>query len=232
MRFDIISAVPQLLSSPLEHSIVGRASENRLIDIHIHDLRDYSKDKHHKVDDYVYGGGAGMVLTPQPIFDCIKHLKEQREYDAIIFPTPDAASYKQKDANKLSVKRNLMILCGHYKGVDQRIRDELVTHEYSFGDFVLSGGEIPGLAIIDSIVRLLPGTLGDSESALSDSFQNGMIEGPVYTRPANYEGLKVPEVLRSGNHKKIDEWRHQQSLRRTRQIRPDLDTNLEKEGHK
>lgn len=223
MRIDIISAVPQLLKSPLEHSIVGRAREDGLVDICVHDLRDYSSDKHNKVDDYVYGGGAGMVLTPQPIFDCINQLKEERDYDAVIFPTPDAAPYEQKDANKWSLKKNLMILCGHYKGVDQRVRDELVTHEYNFGDFVLSGGEIPGLAMIDSIVRLLPDALGDSSSALNDSFQNGLLEGPVYTRPANYEGLTVPDVLRSGDHKKIDQWRREKSLQRTKKIRPDLD---------
>ncbi len=225
VRIDIISAVPRLLKSPLENSIVGRARENGLIEIHIHNLRDYSTDKHNKVDDYAYGGGAGMVLTPQPIFNCVNQLKDEREYDAIIFPTPDALPYKQKDANALSLKTNLMILCGHYKGVDQRVRDELITHEYSFSDFVLSGGEIPALAIVDSIVRLLPGVLGDSESALSDSFQNGMLEGPVYTRPAEYEGLKVPEVLRSGNHKKIEEWRSKKSRQKTKNLRPDLDKN-------
>lgn len=230
IRIDIISAVPKLLASPLEHSIVGRARQKKLVDVYIHDLREYSTDKHKKVDDYMYGGGAGMILTPQPIFDCIRNLKKERRYDAVVFPTPDAVSYKQKDANAFSVKDNLIILCGHYKGVDQRVRDELITHEFNFGDFVLSGGELPALTLIDSIVRLLPGALGDSESAMCDSFQNGMLEGPVFTRPANYEGLAVPDVLQSGNHKKIEEWRYEQSLKRTRQIRPELDKNLEKQN--
>lgn len=223
MRFDVISAVPALLESPVAHSIVGRACENELVEIYFHDLREYSTDKHHKVDDYAYGGGAGMVMTPQPIFDCINRLKDEREYDAVIFPTPDALPYKQKDANALSLKKNVMILCGHYKGVDQRVRDVLVTHEYSIGDFVLSGGEIPGLAVIDSVVRLLPGVLGDVESALSDSFQDSMLEGPVYTRPAEYKDMQVPEVLLSGNHKKIEKWRRKKSLEKTKKIRPDLD---------
>lgn len=225
MRIDIISAVPRLLESPLKHSIIGRARENELAEIHIHDLRDYSTDKHNKVDGYAYGGGAGMVLTPQPIFNCVNQLKDEREYDALIFPTPDALPYKQEDANALSLKTNLMILCGHYKGVDQRVRAELITHEYNFGDFVLSGGEIPGLMIIDSVVRLLPGALGDSESALTDSFQNDMLEGPLYTRPAEYKGLKVPDVLRSGNHKKIEQWRRKKSKQKTQKVRPDLDKN-------
>lgn len=231
MRIDIISAVPQLMESPIAHSIVGRAREKGVVEVFIHDLRDYSKDKHKKVDDYPYGGGAGMVLTPQPIYDCINHLKEEREYDEIIFPTPDARLYKQKDANELSLKKNVMILCGHYKGVDQRVRDRLITREFSLGDFVLSGGEIPGLAIIDSIVRLLPGALGDSESALTDSFQNGALEGPVYTRPGEFKGMKVPDVLQSGNHQKIEQWRHEQASQRTKDVRPDLDKNLEKAEH-
>ncbi len=222
MRIDIISAVPKLLESPLSESIIGRAREKEVVEVHVHDLRDFSEDKHKKVDDYPYGGGAGMVLTPQPIFDCINHLKDEREYDEIIFPTPDAQRYEQKDANELSLKKNVMILCGHYKGVDQRVRDELITQEFSFGDFVLSGGEIPGLAIIDSIVRLLPGALGDSESALNDSFQNGKLEGPVYTRPAEFEGMEVPQVLRSGDHKKIEQWRSKQAQKRTKKVRPDL----------
>lgn len=226
-RIDIISAVPELLNSSLEHSIVGRACSSGLVSIHTHDLREYSTDKHNKVDDYAYGGGAGMVMTPQPIFDCVEQLKGERDYEAVIFPTPDAVPYEQKHANKFSMKQNLMVVCGHYKGVDQRVRDALITHEFSFGDFVLSGGEIPALAMVDSIVRLLPGALGDAESALSDSFQNGLLEGPVYTRPAEYEGMKVPDVLRSGNHKKIESWRHEKSQERTKQIRPDLLKNIE-----
>lgn len=229
MRIDIISAVPQLLESPLSHSIVGKARQNDLVEIHTHDLRDYSEDKHKKVDDYPYGGGAGMVLTPQPIFSCIKHLKEQREYDEIIFMAPDGKPFKQKDANELSLKGNLMFLCGHYKGVDQRVRDTLITKEYSIGDFVLSGGELPAMAIIDSIVRLLPGALGDAESALNDSFQNDLLEGPVYTRPVEFDGQKVPDVLRSGDHQKVEEWRQKQSLERTKNVRPDIYKKFRKE---
>lgn len=222
MRIDIISAVPQLLGGPLSHSIVGKARENELVDIHIHDLRDYSEDKHNKVDDYPYGGGAGMVLTPQPIFSCIEKLTNQREYDEIIFTAPDGVPFKQENANKLSVQQNLMFLCGHYKGVDQRVRDKLITQEFSAGDYVLSGGELPAMTMIDSIVRLLPGALGDSESALTDSFQNDLLEGPVYTRPVEFNGMEVPPVLRSGDHQKVEQWRFNQSLERTKQVRPDL----------
>lgn len=222
MRIDIISAVPQLLESPLQHSIVGNARENDLVEIHIHDLRNYSEDKHNKVDDYPYGGGAGMVLTPQPIFSCIEHLTSQREYDEIIFTAPDGEPFEQKSANRLSVTKNLLFLCGHYKGVDQRVRDALITQEYSIGDYVLSGGELPVLVMVDSIVRLLPGVLGDSESALTDSFQNDLLEGPVYTRPAEFRGMQVPPVLRSGDHQKVKEWRFEQSLERTKQVRPDI----------
>lgn len=229
MRIDIISAVPQLLESPLSHSIVGKARENKLVEIYTHDLRDYSEDKHKKVDDYPYGGGAGMVLTPQPIFSCVNQLKKQREYDEIIFMAPDGIPYEQKHANELSLKGNLMFLCGHYKGVDQRVRDTLITKEYSIGDYVLSGGELPAMAIIDSIVRLLPGALGDSESALSDSFQNDLLEGPVYTRPIEFDGQKVPDVLRSGDHQKVEEWRHKQSLERTKNVRPDIYKKFRKE---
>ena len=222
MRIDIISAVPQLLDGPLNHSIVGKARENELVEIHIHDLRDYSEDKHNKVDDYPYGGGAGMVLTPQPIFSCIEKLISEREYDEIIFTAPSGTPFKQKEANKLSVTRNLMFLCGHYKGVDQRVRDTLITSEYSLGDYVLSGGELPAMTMIDAVVRLLPGALGDAESALTDSFQNDLLEGPVYTRPAEFNGMNVPEVLRSGDHQKVKQWRLEQSLERTRKVRPDL----------
>lgn len=222
MRIDIISAVPQLLASPLSHSIVGRARENELVEIHVHDLRDYSQDKHNKVDDYPYGGGAGMVLTPQPIFSCIEELTSRRDYDEIIFTAPDGESFEQKDANALSIQKNLMFLCGHYKGVDQRVRDTLITQTYSIGDVVLSGGELPAMAMIDSIVRLLPGVLGDAESALTDSFQNDLLEGPVYTRPATFRGMEVPPVLRSGDHQKVKQWRLEKSLERTRQVRPDM----------
>ncbi|SHF30490.1 tRNA (guanine37-N1)-methyltransferase [Fodinibius roseus] len=222
MRIDIISAVPQLLEGPLNHSIVGRAREEGLVEIRIHDLRDYSKDKHRKVDDYPYGGGAGMVLTPQPIFSCVEQLTSRRPYDEIIFAAPDGELFEQEDANALSVKENLLFLCGHYKGVDQRVRDELITREYSIGNYVLSGGELPAMAMTDAIVRLLPGALGDAESALTDSFQNDLLEGPVYTRPAEFRGMNVPEVLRSGNHQKVKEWRLKQSLERTKQVRPEM----------
>lgn len=222
MRIDIISAVPQVLESPLNHSIVGNSQDNEVVEIHTHDLREYSENKHNKVDDYPYGGGAGMVLTPQPIFSCIEALQGRRDYDEIIFPTPDAPKFEQRHANTLSLKANLLFLCGHYKGVDQRVLDTFVTRQYSIGDFVVSGGELPALAMIDAIVRLLPGVLGDSESALTDSFQNELLEGPVYTRPAEFKGMNVPDVLRSGDHQKVKQWRHEQSLKRTKEVRPDL----------
>lgn len=211
-----------MLESPLEHSIVGRAREQDLVEIHVHDLRDWSDDKHNKVDDALYGGGAGMVLTPQPIFACIEHLKEQREYDEIIFPAPDGIPFRQEHANELSLNKNLMILCGHYKGVDQRVRDALVSREFTIGDYVLSGGELPAAVITDAVVRLLPGVLGDARSALTDSFQDHLLEGPIYTRPAEFRGMEVPELLRSGDHEKVEQWRQEQSLKRTRKMRPDL----------
>ncbi len=211
-----------MLESPLSHSIVGNAREKDLVEIHVHDLRDWSDDKHGKVDDSPYGGGAGMVLTPQPIFSCIEQLKEQREYDEIIFPAPDGVPFRQEHANELSLKTNLMFLCGHYKGVDYRVREALVTSEYSLGDYVLSGGELPAAVMTDAIVRLLPGVLGNAESALNDSFQDHLLEGPIYTRPAEFRGREVPELLRSGDHEKVKKWRHEQSLKRTKQVRPDL----------
>ncbi|MGB0346476.1 MAG: tRNA (guanosine(37)-N1)-methyltransferase TrmD [Balneolaceae bacterium] len=229
MRIDIISAVPALLDGPLNHSIVKRACDKDLIEIHVHDLRDYTEDKHKKVDDYPYGGDAGMVLTPQPIFSCIEHLTSQRDYDELIFTAADGKVFDQGDANQLSLKQNILILCGHYKGVDQRVRDELITKEYSIGDVVLSGGELPAMVITDAIVRLLPGAIGDAESALKDSFQDGLLEAPVYTRPANFKGFVVPEVLRSGNPKLIDEWQHEQSLSKTKERRPDLFKQFKKE---
>jgi len=228
LRIDIISAVPALLESPLSHSIVGRARENGYVEIHIHDLRDYTEDKHLKIDDYPYGGGAGMVLTPQPIFSCIESLKKEREYDDIIFTAPNGKQFDQKDANRFSVLKNLIILCGHYKGVDQRVIDELITAEYSIGDYVLSGGELPAMVMTDAITRLIPGVIGDAESALSDSFQSGLLEGPVYTRPASYRGNDVPDVLRSGDHKKIEQWKHDQSLKQTEERRPDLYKKFDK----
>jgi len=228
LRIDIISAVPALLESPLSHSIVGRARDNGYVEIHIHDLRDYTEDKHLKIDDYPYGGGAGMVLTPQPIFSCIESLKAEREYDDIIFTAPNGKQFDQKDANRLSVSENLIILCGHYKGVDQRVIDELITAEYSIGDYVLSGGELPAMVMTDAITRLIPGVIGDAESALSDSFQSGLLEGPVYTRPASFRGKDVPDVLRSGDHKKIEQWKHDQSLNQTEKRRPDLYKKFDK----
>ncbi|MDX1618083.1 MAG: tRNA (guanosine(37)-N1)-methyltransferase TrmD [Balneolaceae bacterium] len=231
MRIDIISAVPELLESPLDHSIVKNARESGNVEIYIHDLRDYSEDKHNKVDDYPYGGGAGMVLTPQPIFSCIESLKRERSYDEIIFTAPDGDRFDQDAANDLSIKNNIIVLCGHYKGVDQRVRDALITQEYSIGDYVLSGGELPALVIIDAVVRLLPGVLGDADSALNDSFQNGLLEGPVYTRPATFKGMDVPEVLRSGDHQKIEKWRHEQSLERTKKQRPEIYKKFIKEEH-
>jgi len=222
LRIDIVSGVPELLESPLSHSIVGRAQQSGLITIRIHDLREFSEDKHRKIDDYPYGGGAGMVLSPQPIFSCIEKLKGEREYDEVIFTAPDGDVYEQVFANELSLAGNLIILCGHYKGVDQRVRDQLITREFSIGDFVLSGGEIPALAIIDSIVRLLPGVLGDAESALTDSFQEHLLSPPVYTRPAEFRGHRIPDVLVSGDHKRVEAWRNHMAIQRTKERRPDL----------
>lgn len=222
IRFDIISAVPALLSGPLDHSIVKRAKDKNLVDIRIHDLRSFTSDKHLKIDDYPYGGDPGMVLSPQPIFDCIKHLCEQRSYDEIIFTAPDGIPFTQKEANTLSLKKNVIVLCGHYKGIDQRIREHLITKEYSIGDVVLSGGELPAMMIVDAIVRLLPGAIGDAGSALNDSFQDGLLEAPVYTRPADFNGWLVPDVLRSGDPKKIKAWQDEQSTEKTKSRRKDL----------
>ena len=222
IRFDIISAVPALLSGPLDHSIVKRAKDKNLVDIRIHDLRSFTSDKHLKIDDYPYGGDPGMVLSPQPIFDCIKHLCEQRSYDEIIFTAPDGIPFTQKEANALSLKKNVIVLCGHYKGIDQRIREHLITKEYSIGDVVLSGGELPAMMIVDAIVRLLPGAIGDAGSALNDSFQDGLLEAPVYTRPADFNGWLVPDVLRSGDPKKIKAWQDEQSIEKTKSRRKDL----------
>lgn len=222
MHIDVISAVPQLLFSPIEHSIIKRARNANLVEIEIHDLRDFTKDKHRKIDDYPYGGGAGMVLSPQPIFDCIEHLLRQRSYDHIIYTAPDGKAFNQAEANRLSLSKNIIILCGHYKGVDHRVREQLITAEYSIGDYVLSGGELPALVIIDSLIRLIPGSLGDAESALEDSFQNGLLGPPVYTRPATFNGHTVPEPLLSGNHKLIEQWRNDIALERTKMLRPDL----------
>ncbi len=222
MRIDLISAVPDLLSGPLENSIVQRAKEKRLVEIYVHDLRDYTEDKHKKIDDYPYGGEPGMVLTPQPIFSCIEKLTSERNYDEIIFTAPDGEQFDQAEANKLSLKKNVMILCGHYKGVDQRVRDALITKEYTIGDYVLSGGELPAMVIADAVIRLIPNVIGDAGSALNDSFQDGLLESPIYTRPASFRKMEAPEVLRSGDHKKILEWKHKESLKKTKERRPDL----------
>lgn len=222
MRIDIITAVPELLESPLNHSIIQRAKDKGLVEIHVHNLRDYTLDKHRKIDDYAFGFGAGMVLQVEPIDRLITKLTNERVYDEIIFTAPDGVRFNQQEANKLSLKENIIILCGHYKGVDQRVRDHLISKEYTIGDFVLTGGEMPAVMMTDAIVRLLPGALGDETSALSDSFQDGLLEAGVYTRPAEYKGWKVPDILLSGNQAKVEEWLYEESLRHTRERRPDL----------
>jgi tRNA (guanine37-N1)-methyltransferase len=222
MRIDILTCQPELLESPFAHSIVKRAQEKGLAEIHLHQLRDRAINKHGQIDDYVFGGGAGMVLRVEPIASWIDELQAQRTYDAVIYVTPDGETLRQPLANKLSLLGNVLILCGHYKGVDQRIRDHYVTHEISVGDFVLSGGELAAAVLVDSMVRLLPGVLGNEESALSDSFQDDLLAPPVYTRPAEWRGLAVPEILLSGNTPKIEDWRHEQALARTEAKRPDL----------
>ncbi|MDX9882404.1 MAG: tRNA (guanosine(37)-N1)-methyltransferase TrmD [Prolixibacteraceae bacterium] len=222
MRIDILTVVPGLLESPFNHSIIKRGIEKRFIEIHVHDIRNFSEDKHRKTDDYAFSGGAGMVMTIQPIESAINYLKSQREYDEIIYTSPDGILFDQKEANKLSMLKNVIILCGHYKGVDQRVRDHLVTMEISIGDYVLTGGELAAAVIVDSVVRLVPGVLSDETSALTDSFQDQLLSPPVYTRPADYKGWKVPEILFSGNDKKIDEWQEKQAYERTRRLRPGL----------
>lgn len=222
MRIDIITVLPEILESPFNHSIIKRAKEKGLVEIVLHNLRDFSDDKHRRVDDYSFGKGAGMVMAIQPIEKAIEKLKSEREYDEIIFTTPDGNLFNQKAANQLSMKTNLLILCGHYKGIDQRIRDHYITMEISVGDYVLTGGELAAAIITDSVVRLLPGVLSDETSALTDSFQDNLLSPPVYTRPAEYKGMKVPEILLSGNDKLVDEWRHEQAVEHTRKLRPDL----------
>lgn len=222
MRIDIITVLPQLLEGPLTHSIIKRAREKGLVEINIHDLRDYSRDKHRRVDDYAFGGDAGMVMCIEPIHRAISQLSSEREYDEIIYTSPDGTRFNQQEANRLALSGNLIILCGHYKGIDQRIRDHLISIEISIGDYVLTGGELAAAVICDSVVRLLPGAISDETSALSDSFQDGLLAPPVYTRPADYQGWKVPEILLSGHAAKIDQWKHEQSLERTRVLRPDL----------
>jgi tRNA (guanine37-N1)-methyltransferase len=222
MRIDILTVVPELLESPFNHSILKRAIDKELAEIFIHNIRDWSTDKHKRVDDYAFSKGAGMVMSIEPIDRAIAELKSQRDYDEVIFLTPDAKLFEQRDANILSLKKNLILLCGHYKGVDQRVRDHLVTMEFSIGDYVLTGGELAAAIVADAIVRLIPGVLSDETSALTDSFQDGLLSPPVYTRPAVYKGWKVPEILLSGNDQLIEDWKHEQAIEKTRKIRPEL----------
>ena len=222
MRIDIITVLPELLQSPLNYSILKRAQDKKLVEIVVHNLRDYSLDKHRKVDDYPFGGEAGMVMQIEPVDRAITQLKSEREYDEVIFTTPDGEQFDQPMANQLSMAGNLIILGGHYKGIDYRIREHFITKEVSIGDYVLTGGELAAAIMCDAIVRLIPGAIGDEQSALSDSFQDNLLAPPVYTRPAEYKGWRVPDVLLSGHQRKIDEWKHEQSLERTRRLRPDL----------
>ncbi|MDP1678150.1 MAG: tRNA (guanosine(37)-N1)-methyltransferase TrmD [Bacteroidota bacterium] len=222
MRIDIISAVPQLLEYPLNESILKRAQQYNLAEIVVHDLRSYAHDKHKIIDLPPYGGGAGMILKPEPIFECIEKLQSDRSYDEVIYVTADGDRFNQKMANQLSLKKNLIILCGHYKGIDQRVRETLITKEISIGDYVLTGGELAAMVISDAIVRLIPGVIGDGESALTDSFQDGLLDAPSYTRPEEFRGMKVPEVLLGGNHKEVAKWKEQQRKTKTEQRRKDL----------
>lgn len=222
MRIDILTVLPEMLESPLGCSIIKRARDKGLVDIQVHNMRDFTTNKHRKVDDYPFGGEAGMVMQIEPIDRAISHLKSQRTYDEVIFTSPDGERFDQPMANSLSLLNNIIILCGHYKGIDYRIREHLITKEISIGDYVLTGGEMPAIAITDAVVRLIPGAIGDEQSALSDSFQDNLLAPPVYSRPAVYNGWEVPPVLLSGHQAKIDEWRHEQALERTRRLRPDL----------
>lgn len=222
MRIDIITCLPRLLDSYFAHSILQRAQQAGHAEVVVHDLRDYTADKHRRVDDYMFGGGAGMVMQIEPIARCIRSLQAERTYDELIYMTPDGERLNQRAVNTLSLKENLIILCGHYKGVDERVRERFITREISIGDFVLSGGELPAAVLSDAIIRLIPGVLNDETSALTDSFQDNLLAPPVYTRPAEWEGLKVPDILLSGHEAKIDDWRHDQALERTKTRRPDL----------
>ena len=222
MRIDIITVLPEMLEGSINTSILRRAQDKELVKFELHNLRDYTLDNHKRVDDYPYGGEAGMVLQIEPIDRAISYLKSQRDYDEVIFTTPDGEQFVQSTANELSLLNNIIILCGHYKGVDYRVREHLITKEISIGDFVLTGGELAAAIIADAVVRLIPGVIGDEQSALSDSFQDNLLAPPVYTRPADYKGWKVPEVLLSGHERKIQEWRQEQSVERTKQLRPDL----------
>ncbi|MCS6905466.1 MAG: tRNA (guanosine(37)-N1)-methyltransferase TrmD [Bacteroidia bacterium] len=227
MRVDVITCVPFLLESPLQHSILQRAQEKGIVTIAIHDLRDFTNDKHRQVDDYPFGGGPGMLLKIEPIVNCLRHLQKERTYEEIIYLTPEGETFNQKIANYLSGCQNIILLCGHYKGVDQRVRDHFITRELSIGDYVLSGGELAAMVVIDAVIRLLPGVLGDETSALLDSHQDYLLEPPMYTRPAVFENLKVPEILLSGNFAQIDAWRDEQAWLKTQARRPDLVTKFE-----
>lgn len=222
MRFDIITCQPDLLDSPFSHSILKRAQQKGLVEIHIHDLRQYAVNKHGQIDDYAFGGGAGMVMMIEPIDKCISELQAARKYDAIIYMTPDGQTLNQGIVNQFSLMENVIILCGHYKGVDERVRQHYVTHEISIGDYVLSGGELGAAVLADAIIRIIPGVLNDETSALTDSFQDGLLAPPVFTRPAEYKGMKVPDILMSGDTPKIEQWRFEQAVERTKQRRPDL----------
>ena len=222
MRFDIITILPKLLKSPFSDSILLRAIKKRLVEVEIHDLREYSTDKHKKVDDYAYGGGAGMVMMAAPIVNCLNHLKSFRAYDEIIYLSPDGEKFSQGVANQLSLKKNIVLLCGHYKGIDERVREKYITKEISIGDYVLSGGELAAAVLADAVIRLIPGVLSDVSSALTDSFQDNLLAPPIYTRPSDFEGLKVPKVLLSGNEKEIENWRFEKAVEKTKKNRPDL----------
>jgi tRNA (guanine37-N1)-methyltransferase len=222
MRIDIITVLPELLESPFNHSIIKRAQNKGHVEIHIHNLRDYATNKHKTVDDYAFSGDAGMVMMIEPIDRAITALKAERDYDEIIYTSPDGIKYNRKEANKLATFNNIIILCGHYKGIDQRIRDHLITKEISIGDYVLTGGELAAAIIVDSVVRLIPGAISDETSALTDSFQDNLLAPPVYTRPADYKGWKVPDILLSGNFKEIEKWKEEQAYERTKKLRPDL----------
>jgi tRNA (guanine37-N1)-methyltransferase len=222
MRIDILTILPELLVSPFNHSIIKRGKEKGLLEIHIHNIRDFAQNKHKQVDDYAFGGGAGMVMMIEPIDHCISKLTAERKYDEIIYLTPDGEKFTQKTANYLATLSNIILLCGHYKGIDQRVRDHLISREISIGDYVLSGGEIAAMVVTDCVGRLIPGVISDETSALTDSFQDNLLAPPVYTRPADYKGWKVPDILLSGHQQKIDEWKYQQSVERTKKNRPDL----------
>lgn len=222
MRIDIITVVPELLSSPLNESILKRAQESGHAEIHVHNLRDYTDDKRRTVDDYPFGGEAGMVMKIEPVYRCIEKLKSERDYDEIIFTSPDGIQYNQREANRLSLMNNIIILCGHYKGIDYRIREHLITREISIGDYVLTGGELAACVIADSVVRIIPGAIGDEASALTDCFQDNLLAPPVYTRPSEFNGWKVPDVLLSGNFAEIEKWQEEQAFQRTQTLRPDL----------